>query len=200
MKHGPHSKRPRGRVRRSNNNSNGNTNRHYDSNGPDVRIRGTASQIFDKYQNLARDSSSSGDRVSAESYLQHAEHYFRIMLSNNSANGRVNALPGDPLFEQMLINQSAEAEEQDARVVVEEDTDHDNSAQGTEATNVTESSKPLSSAERKPRGRGRPRKNSPPVEENVNEILEDVATTSDESNAVPTEKSSVRTKQEIEAA
>jgi hypothetical protein len=56
-----------------------NPNRALDSNGPDVRIRGTAQQIFDKYQALARDASSSGDRVKAENYLQHAEHYFRMM-------------------------------------------------------------------------------------------------------------------------
>lgn len=56
-----------------------NPNRALDSNGPDVRIRGTAQQIYDKYQALARDASSSGDRVKAENYLQHAEHYFRVL-------------------------------------------------------------------------------------------------------------------------
>ena len=49
----------------------------FDSNGPDVRIRGTAYQITEKYIALARDATSSGDRVLAESYLQHAEHYQR---------------------------------------------------------------------------------------------------------------------------
>lgn len=56
-----------------------NPNRALDSNGPDVRIRGTAQQIYDKYQALARDATSSGDRVKAENYLQHAEHYFRVL-------------------------------------------------------------------------------------------------------------------------
>ncbi len=56
-----------------------NPNRALDSNGPDVRIRGTANQIYDKYTALARDASSAGDRVKAESYLQHAEHYFRVI-------------------------------------------------------------------------------------------------------------------------
>jgi hypothetical protein len=56
-----------------------NINRALDSNGPDVRIRGTANQIYDKYLALARDANSSGDRVKAENYLQHAEHYFRII-------------------------------------------------------------------------------------------------------------------------
>lgn len=51
----------------------------FDSNGPDVRIRGTAYQINEKYVALARDATSAGDRVLAESYLQHAEHYQRFI-------------------------------------------------------------------------------------------------------------------------
>ena len=62
-----------------------NPNRALDSNGPDVRIRGTANQIYDKYLALARDASSSGDRVKAESYLQHAEHYFRVIRAMQPA-------------------------------------------------------------------------------------------------------------------
>lgn len=50
----------------------------FDSNGPDVRIRGTAAQIYEKYAALAKDAQSTGDRVLAESYLQHAEHYQRL--------------------------------------------------------------------------------------------------------------------------
>src|SRR5690606_27603689 len=55
--------------------------RSYESNGPDVKIRGTAQQIADKYAALARDAQSSGDRVMAENYLQHAEHYNRIIAA-----------------------------------------------------------------------------------------------------------------------
>jgi len=51
----------------------------FDSNGPDVRIRGTAWQVHEKYLALAKDAASSGDQVMAESYLQHAEHYQRII-------------------------------------------------------------------------------------------------------------------------
>lgn len=51
----------------------------FDSNGPEVRIRGNAFQINEKYTTLARDAMSSGDRVLAESYLQHAEHYQRMI-------------------------------------------------------------------------------------------------------------------------
>jgi hypothetical protein len=55
--------------------------RTYESNGPDVKIRGTASQIAEKYSTLARDASSSSDTVMAENYLQHAEHYNRIIMA-----------------------------------------------------------------------------------------------------------------------
>ena len=71
-------KRSRGRGRRQQNS----VNRSYDSNGPDVRVRGTASQVYDKYQALARDAMSAGDRVMSENYLQLAEHYYRIVLTN----------------------------------------------------------------------------------------------------------------------
>jgi hypothetical protein len=55
--------------------------RSYESNGPDVKIRGTAQQVAEKYAALARDAMSAGDRVMAENYLQHAEHYNRIIAA-----------------------------------------------------------------------------------------------------------------------
>lgn len=55
--------------------------RIYESNGPDVKIRGTASHVADKYVQLARDAQTSGDPVAAENYFQHAEHYFRLIAS-----------------------------------------------------------------------------------------------------------------------
>lgn len=57
----------------------------FDSNGPDVRVRGNAWQVYEKYQSLARDASSSGDRIAAENYQQHAEHYYRIIEAINEA-------------------------------------------------------------------------------------------------------------------
>lgn len=57
----------------------------FDSNGPEVRIRGTAHQVYEKYLGLARDASGSGDRVASENLLQHAEHYYRIILAQNEA-------------------------------------------------------------------------------------------------------------------
>jgi hypothetical protein len=63
-----------------------NRNHVFDSSGPDLRIRGTAQQLFEKYLQLGRDATGSGDRVMAESYFQHAEHYFRILNAINQAS------------------------------------------------------------------------------------------------------------------
>lgn len=90
MRPGQQNKRGRGRNNNNNNNGGGgNFNRKgqnpltrtYDSSGPDVKIRGTAQHIAEKYGALARDAQSSGDRVMAENYLQHAEHYNRIIAA-----------------------------------------------------------------------------------------------------------------------
>jgi hypothetical protein len=85
MRNGQNNKRMRNR----NNNNNNNNNRRgqnpmtrvYESNGPDIKIRGTASHIAEKYLQLARDARSSGDPVAAENYYQHAEHYFRLIAA-----------------------------------------------------------------------------------------------------------------------
>lgn len=75
------------RMRGRNNNRKGPNplSRSYESNGPDVKIRGTAHHIGEKYLQLARDAQSSGDPVMAESYLQHAEHYFRLIAAAQQA-------------------------------------------------------------------------------------------------------------------
>jgi len=89
-------KRMRGR---NNNNIGGNRKgpnpltRSYESNGPDVKIRGNAHHVAEKYLQLARDAQSSGDPVAAESYLQHAEHYFRLIASAQQAQLGPNRQP-----------------------------------------------------------------------------------------------------------
>lgn len=70
-------KRMRGRGRKGPNP----LSRTYESNGPDVKIRGTALHIAEKYQQLARDAQASGDRIMSENYFQHAEHYLRIVAA-----------------------------------------------------------------------------------------------------------------------
>ena len=74
-------KRMRGRSNNNHRKSQNPLTRVYESNGPDVKIRGTASHIAEKYIQLARDAQSSGDPVAAENYYQHAEHYFRLIAA-----------------------------------------------------------------------------------------------------------------------
>ncbi|SRR5258708_351319 len=117
MRQGPHPKRSRGRGNGGGGGGGGGGGRKhhlplrlqtFDSNGPDVRIRGNAYQVHEKYLQLARDASAAGDRVAAENYFQHAEHYFRIIsadLANTQAhqgqgglqNGNGQRNPGDPM-------------------------------------------------------------------------------------------------------
>jgi hypothetical protein len=58
----------------------------FDSNGPNVKIRGNAFQVFERYVALAREAAASGDRIAAENFYQHAEHYFRLMNANGDAS------------------------------------------------------------------------------------------------------------------
>lgn len=72
-------KRQRGRGR--NKPTNNNPNRAYESTGPDIKVRGSAQTILEKYQQVGRDAMASGDRIIAENYMQHAEHYLRLLKS-----------------------------------------------------------------------------------------------------------------------
>lgn len=84
MKHatGPRRGRPRGNGKRFS--PGGGKNQSFESTGPDVKIRGTAQQVHEKYLSLARDALSAGDRITAEGFFQFADHYYRIV---NAANG-----------------------------------------------------------------------------------------------------------------
>jgi len=83
MRQGQQNRRGRGRGRKPQNP----LARNYESNGPDVKIRGTAAHIAEKYMSLARDALASGDMIAAESYFQHAEHYNRIIMAAQSQLG-----------------------------------------------------------------------------------------------------------------
>ncbi len=100
MRQGPHPKRSRGRGNGGGGGGGGMSGQRkhhlplrlqtFDSNGPDVRIRGNAYQVHEKYLQIARDAQSAGERVAAENYDQHAEHYYRIIaadLANTQAQG-----------------------------------------------------------------------------------------------------------------
>ena len=93
MRHGSSNRRQRNRggSRRGGNQQ---RSQVFDSNGPDVRIRGTAHQVTEKYAALDKDTASSGDSILAESYLQHAEHYQRIISSwDDDQNTRTDRTP-----------------------------------------------------------------------------------------------------------
>lgn len=73
-----------------------NRNHIFDSNGPDMRLRGTAQQLFEKYLQLGRDATGASDRVMAESYFQHAEHYFRILNAMSQVTQQQGGQPYPP--------------------------------------------------------------------------------------------------------
>ena len=68
----------------------------FDSNGPDVRVRGTAHQIFERYIALAREAATSDDRIATENFYQHAEHYFRMNNANPERNRQQAGAPSTP--------------------------------------------------------------------------------------------------------
>lgn len=110
-------KRQRGRNNRGGTGSGGkpqqhNANRAFDSNGPEgIKVRGAAQGVYEKYQQLARDATSSGDRVLAENYLQHAEHYFRVLRAIQP-NRAVSDIIGKDAYSAYEIDFEAEPEEQ----------------------------------------------------------------------------------------
>ncbi len=87
MKQGSNNRRSRSRGGGKRHSGGGRNN--FESNGPDVKIRGSAQQVQEKYLALARDASSAGDWISAEAFFQYAEHYYRIVNADpKNANGK----------------------------------------------------------------------------------------------------------------
>jgi hypothetical protein len=115
MRNGQNNKRMRNRNNNSNNNNNNRRGQNpmtrvFESNGPDIKIRGTASHVAEKYVQLARDARSSGDPVAAENYYQHAEHYFRLIAAAQ---------------EQFRQNQPQQPPRPDSEVATEEGDDEE---------------------------------------------------------------------------
>ena len=105
MRQPQNAKRGRSRGRRGNNNGGHNhvpnRNTSYESNGPDVKLRGNAQQLHEKYMALAHDAATSGERISAEAFTQFADHYFRLhqaavgVAESKRQNDQVDALNAD---------------------------------------------------------------------------------------------------------
>ena len=88
MKHTPNPRRLRSRGNGKRNP--GSRNQTFESNGPEVKVRGTAQQVLEKYLALGRDAYSSGDPIAAEGFFQHAEHYHRVLNADGYGGGRGN--------------------------------------------------------------------------------------------------------------
>ncbi len=117
---GRNNRRPGGGGGGHNNNGGGNSaNRVYESNGPDVKVRGTAQTVAEKYMQLGRDAQSSGDNVMAESYFQFSEHYFRVMAAAQPVGQPAQQLrrPDDEDFEEEG-GEAAEGESETAQAAV----------------------------------------------------------------------------------
>jgi len=89
-------------------------NQTFDSNGPNIKIRGTAHQIFERYVALAREAATSDDRIAVENFYQHAEHYFRI--NNSGREGNHQGTPPRPTTPADVEMNSSEAESSEVQV------------------------------------------------------------------------------------
>ena len=97
------SRRNRGRNNNIRRNGSG-INKVFDGNGSENRVKGNALQVHEKYQALARDAKSSGDRIKAENYLQHAEHFHRVHQSKNTFNSENGSLKGNDDKQKNMIS------------------------------------------------------------------------------------------------
>lgn len=151
MRQTQNAKRPRTRGRKVVNH----LNRAMDSSGPDVKIRGTASHIHDKYQALARDANAAGDRIMAENYLQHAEHYLRVINAVQAANApQPGARPHTGASEQPDMADAAEDGPED--VPAQPAADVERAARPKRERPAASRPRTGQRGEAKPRGRRRP--------------------------------------------
>ena len=132
---GRNNRRPSGGSGGNNpNNGGGNSlNRVYESNGPDVKVRGTAQTVAEKYAQLGRDAQSSGDNVMAESYFQFSEHYFRTWAAAQPVGQPTQQLrrPDDEEFE----DDREDGGEGDAEAVNQQDATQAQAGENSDASN-----------------------------------------------------------------
>jgi hypothetical protein len=87
----------------------------FDSNGPSVKIRGNAYQVFERYIAMAREAQTSGDRIAAENLYQHAEHYYRIMNAAGEGQGHGQPRPNTPADNEMGGGDGQPRDEEEAQ-------------------------------------------------------------------------------------
>ena len=149
----PNKNRSRKNNRSNNNNNHGKnvgnvTNRVYDSSGPEGKVRGTPSQIVEKYQALARDAQLSGDRVNAENFLQHSEHYARLLADAQRQIDAQNAKREAEQAERAARDAERDAANQDDRQQDRQDersveTRNGAQANGHDDTHADEADQPI---------------------------------------------------------
>jgi hypothetical protein len=150
--------RSRGRGRKPQNPM----SRNFESNGPDVKIRGNAGHIAEKYSTLARDALSNGDRVIAENYLQHAEHYNRIVAA---AQQQSDARAAE-------IAEKRQADQEESGEDASDNNNNENDAVEAKSNGKDESSQENQQEESAPKERKNSRTRRPrkqPVAENSND-------------------------------
>jgi hypothetical protein len=127
-------------------------NRVFDSSGPEGKVRGTPQQIIDKYQMLSRDAQLSGDRVAAENFLQHCEHYTRLL---NEATREQNQRREQHDAQQAQQAQRKAAQNNDNQVSAHENSDQPDIAQQPMSVQGAEDTGLVETPEGKQRGRGK---------------------------------------------
>lgn len=190
-------RRSRGRGGRKSGNS---RNQTFDSNGPGARVRGNASQIYEKYQQLARDAASGGDRVGAENFLQHAEHYYRLMIANGpkpeqrsgadespreDVDGNTSSAPESEEANVEAKGKGRGKDKVDARSKDNDDRDNETSSgeSGSDADSLPDSLKPNGKGTRGADKRRRSRKSaSADADESMSD---DAKATDEEAEATP---------------
>jgi hypothetical protein len=120
-----------------------NTNRAFDSNGPDgVKVRGAAQHVYEKYQQLARDAHTAGDRVVAENYLQHAEHYFRVMRAMQPQRPLAEIVGRDQFVSGYDIDFEDESGQNESTAVEMEADGRDNGAERSDRSDTRRDERP----------------------------------------------------------
>ncbi|MEO5805761.1 DUF4167 domain-containing protein [Devosia sp.] len=191
-------------IQQNNNNKNNNNNRtrgrnggrkhvnplsrNFESNGPDVKVRGNAAHIAEKYMQLARDAQSSGDSVMAENYLQHAEHYFRI-VSAAQPQPFGQASDGDDYDDDMPEPNNRFSSPQPVQQQVEQDQDGGGQQQPQQNGNNGNGSQPRQEREQREFRQPREARTRPPGEVQVRPVVEaqPVVVAQVESEEVPVE-------------
>ena len=120
---------------RRNGNGSPNKSNNIDSSGPDIRVRGNAIQVNEKYLALANDASTSGDRIKAEGFFQHAEHYYRVFMNANGGIDPRKASSEESIGKEADINGSKEIKKDENQKAPSEDIKNNNDIINVEKDN-----------------------------------------------------------------